>query len=219
MTTIFFQISVRWTKYKIKVQTLSRSFQKKLFRQSEQASLKFNSKLKIFISLFQIVSSMKTVLVINFPAGFASITSFISFFNLGSFALSCNVSFDFVDYLLFVTLGPVFIILILFLFHQRFAFEKLLLERSVDDHVKSEWQSKFYLYLLFFLFLILPSVSSTIFRMFSCENIDPDGTGDGSDFYLRADYTIACDSERYRFGMSWAIACVFLYPIGECGKI
>ena len=33
---------------------------------------------------------------------------------------------------------------------------------------------------------------------------------------MSADYTIACDSERYRFGISLAIASVFLYPIGKC---
>ena len=104
--------------------------------------------------MFQIVSTMKTVLEMNFPSQFASITSFLNVFNLGSFGLSCSVSFDFVDYLLFVTVIPGFIILILVLLHQRFTFEDLLEELVLMIiYIRSARQSKFYFYVLFFLYL------------------------------------------------------------------
>ena len=41
-------------------------------------------------------------------------------------------------------------------------------------------------------FLVYSSVSSTIFRMFACEELD-----DGGD-YLRADYSIMCNSSKHR---------------------
>jgi len=214
MTTIFFQLSIKWTKYRISVVKLSRSFQKKLLRKCEQASLKLNSKLKIFVSMFQIISSMKHVLDISFPPGFSGVTSFMNVFNLGTFGLSCTVTFDFIDYLLFVTILPIVVIVVLMLFHQRYALTKSIFGVNVEDRIVGAWQSKIFFFLLFFLFFILPSVSSTIFRMFTCENIDPDNASGGSNLYLRADYTIACDSDRYHFGMWWAVGCIFLYPLG-----
>lgn len=60
---------------------------------------------------------------------------------------------------------------------------------------------------LFTLFLIYPSVSSLIIRLYSCHNIE--GLS-----YLKADYEILCDSEEWRFRALWNIAFVLLYPIG-----
>jgi hypothetical protein len=44
--------------------------------------------------------------------------------------------------------------------------------------------------------------------------VDPNNTVSGPDIYMRADYSISCESERYEFGYYWALAMIFVYPIG-----
>jgi hypothetical protein len=50
--------------------------------------------------------------------------------------------------------------------------------------------------------------------MFNCASVDPDGVDPSLPLYLRRDYSIACDSDRYRVGQGWAIAMIFVYPVG-----
>jgi hypothetical protein len=50
--------------------------------------------------------------------------------------------------------------------------------------------------------------------MFPCQNVDPDEATAGDDEYLRADYSISCSSDRYYVGCAYAIAMIFVYPIG-----
>ena len=72
-----------------------------------------------------------------------------------------------------------------------------------------------YLTLFFFLtYLVLPSASTTIFGAFTCRSIDPDNVMPGTPLYLRNDLSISCSSPRYRFGVHWATAMIFVYPIG-----
>ena len=58
------------------------------------------------------------------------------------------------------------------------------------------------------------SVSTTIFGSFNCTSIDPEKLLPGTPTYLRNDYSISCDSPRYRFGVVWAVVMIFIYPIG-----
>lgn len=57
-------------------------------------------------------------------------------------------------------------------------------------------------------FLIYSSVSSIVFQMFSCDTLD-----DGQS-YLRADYSILCDSPKHRSLQVYAAFMIFLYPVG-----
>lgn len=69
---------------------------------------------------------------------------------------------------------------------------------------------------LYLTYLILPSVSTTIFQAYSCIDVNPDnieGLSEGNS-YLVADYSIACPSERYSFGVIWASVMVVVYPVG-----
>ncbi|CAN0281283.1 unnamed protein product [Pylaiella littoralis] len=57
-------------------------------------------------------------------------------------------------------------------------------------------------------FLVYSSVSSTVFRMFACETLD-----DGNE-YLRADYTIECDSAKHEAFKIYAAFMIVVYPVG-----
>ena len=57
-------------------------------------------------------------------------------------------------------------------------------------------------------YVIYPSVSTTIFSAFVCEDFD-----DGSS-YMRADYSTSCDSAEYASIYGLAVFMIFVYPIG-----
>jgi hypothetical protein len=61
-------------------------------------------------------------------------------------------------------------------------------------------------------FLCAHSVSVTIFQTFSCHDV---GSHDEEEEYMTADYSVSCASERYSFAFWWAVAMVFVYPIGR----
>ena len=63
-------------------------------------------------------------------------------------------------------------------------------------------------YLLGLSFLAFPMVSSLAFQAFSCESFD-----DGTRFFLRADYSLNCDTDEYDAVMNLAWAAIVLYPL------
>ena len=70
---------------------------------------------------------------------------------------------------------------------------------------------------LMLFFVVFPMVSSSAFRAFSCEDF-----GNGQSF-LRADYSIECDTEAYARVEQLAWLGILLYPVGisvlcECGS-
>ena len=71
-------------------------------------------------------------------------------------------------------------------------------------------------YVGFFLvvtYLVLPSVTTTIFGTFNLVNIDPQNLVPGTPLYMRKDFSIANNSNRYFVGLGYAIAMIFVYPI------
>ncbi|CAM9541659.1 unnamed protein product, partial [Laminaria digitata] len=61
---------------------------------------------------------------------------------------------------------------------------------------------------LFVVFFVYSSVSFTIFQTFVCDSLD-----DGND-YLRADYSITCNTERHTAYTACAWLMVLVYPVG-----
>ena len=64
--------------------------------------------------------------------------------------------------------------------------------------------------------LVLPSVTTTIFTSFPFVSVNPSNVA-GLPFptkFLAADYSIVYDSPRYWEGAYWAIAMIFVYPVG-----
>ena len=59
-------------------------------------------------------------------------------------------------------------------------------------------------------FLVLPSVTTTIFQTFLCD----DNFGKAGVRFLIADYEIKCHGPKYKFLRWYAIVCVLVYPVG-----
>jgi hypothetical protein len=186
----------------------------------------FFPKIKIIIATFQIVSSSASSFSITYPA---SLTAFFSFTKILNFALvqilplSCMYQADYITSMMITTLLPILGTALLFIaFAVELAYkyrrlkaknEKVLRKQTVMliDDLRFRYFSLF----LTMTYFVLPSTTTSIFQMFLCENVDPEDVNSSfADTYMVADYSIKCSSQRYTFGMIWAIIMIFVYPIG-----
>jgi len=133
--------------------------------------------------------------------------SFISFAGISAGSPQCFTRFDYIDRLLLSTLTPIIFVALLMVtcvFHVQ----------VTPKHKFKEVIGHYTSCVLLLTYLVLPTVSTFIFGAFGCENVDPSGVVPGMPTYLRHDYSIACDSARYQFGVTLGIAMILVYPIG-----
>ena len=134
--------------------------------------------------------------------------SFTDFFRF--FQVQCLLSYDHYDVLLFETLYPLGLILLLSLL-------TLLVAR-----IKLSWRMhllrSFFGVILYILFLVYPSVSTVVFATFWCEDF-PDADRNSSLYksVLRSDYRTSCDpaeDPRREGFLVYAVFMVIVYPVG-----
>lgn len=125
-------------------------------------------------------------------------------FDLGwLISAGCVVDFDFHDHLLMSTIGPIIVVGVLGL-----TYLVALYRNGGSDEAIAKVNRKHVSAVLLVTFLVYSSVSSTVFRMFVCDDLE------GHDSYLRADYRIQCDSAKHRALQIYAGIMVLLYPVG-----
>ena len=166
-------------------------------------------KLKILVTAYQIISNFPFTLNLQFPEKASEVFNALSFVNLSALTLGspqCYTTFDYVDRIMLTTIAPLIIVAVLVLVF----FLHVTVRRKDWRSVVGRYISVF----LFITYLVLPSVSTVIFGAFACDNIDPDNVMPGIPTSLRNDYAISCSSPRYRTGLRWAIAMIFVYPVG-----
>jgi hypothetical protein len=184
-------------------------------------------KTKIYVSLVQIVAAIPSVMDVSMPLRFSEFISIGAIVNLDFFSsagVSCTRSYDFIDYLLIMTLAPFVVLLMLYSLY--------LLQTSCyllhcpgrhrggggdTENLKKKHHKIVSSYLtvaLMFLSFILPGICISIFQTFVCVDLDSRDLVSDSQKYLSVDYSLSCTSERYLWGYSYAIAMVFVYPVG-----
>ena len=94
-----------------------------------------------------------------------------------------------------------------------FILHMLVMRRRSVEH-KSEIITRYLTVFFLLTYLVLPSVSTTIFGAFNCRTVDPDNVLPMTPLYLQNDLSISCTSSRYHFGVRWAIVMIFIYPVG-----
>lgn len=105
--------------------------------------------------------------------------------------------------MLISTIGPVVIIVVLSVTY------KMAIDRNRGSEVALRCiRQKYMSLVIFVMFLVYSSVSSAVFQMFDCEHLDD------NNFYLRADYTIMCDSTKHRSLQVYAGVMFLVYPLG-----
>ena len=90
------------------------------------------------------------------------------------------------------------------------------LQRERHDIRQTQIVQRYMFIFLFASYSVLPSVTTSIFNTFPCTNIDPDGEdSDGAgDYFMRSDLDMSCDAHAYHMAVAWAVAMIFVYPIG-----
>ena len=64
----------------------------------------------------------------------------------------------------------------------------------------------------FTMFLVYPTCSQAIFSYLVCDELD--GAGEDGQRYLRVDFSIDCNSTEYYLFLPYVLVCVAIYPIG-----
>ena len=134
---------------------------------------------------------------------FVSTLSFVNF-DLGAMlSYTCILNTDFYDRLLFATLAPPVMLIVLagsyIVGKKRNSSSELAINAVIRKHQSAA------LYLALFVY---SSVSYTIFQTFPCDELD-DGEA-----YLRADYSLTCTTARHSAYRAYALSMVFAYPVG-----
>ena len=144
----------------------------------------------------------------TFPHVYQRLLDEVDFLNFDmSWVLSvgCFVEVSFHDRLLWTTITPV--VLICFLGLTYAVVVRKYGGRSSEIALRNARQKHVSMALLI-TFLVYSSVSSVVFQMFACDDLDD------HKLYLRADYTITCDSPKHRALQIYASFMIFLYPVG-----
>ena len=116
---------------------------------------------------------------------------------------SCVVDIDFHDRLLFATIGPIAMIMLLGMTYYIAARRNRQSQEAVQNV-----QQKHLSAVLLLTFFVYSNVSSTLFQTFSCEHLEDEK------FYLRADYRIECDSAKHEKLQVYAAIMIFIYTLG-----
>ena len=157
----------------------------------------------------RLIRSMQFVSVsnINFPSVYDKFLDSVNFFNFDLswvVSIGCFVEVDFHDRLLWTTITPVVIMGLLGVTYV-IAVNK---HRASSETLFRETRQKHVTTALLITFLVYSSVSSVVFQMFACDKLD------NGKIYLRADYTIECDSDKHRALQIYAGLMIILYPVG-----
>ena len=118
-------------------------------------------------------------------------------------SVGCIIDTDFHDQLLFATLGPFVCMFIL-----GCTYVIAMRRREMSEDARRVIRRKHASMVLLLTFLIYSPVSSTLFKMFACDELDDDRK------YLRVDYRIECDASNHNALEIYAGFMVVLYVIG-----
>ncbi|CAM9096218.1 unnamed protein product, partial [Laminaria digitata] len=119
------------------------------------------------------------------------------------FSYSCLVANDFYDHVLFATITPLLVLVVLV--GSYFIGKK---RNCCSESAMREVQHKHQAAVLYVAFLVYSPVSYKIFQTFGCDELDDGET------YLRADYSLSCLTYRHSWYKVYALIMVGVYPIG-----
>ena len=144
-----------------------------------------------------------------YPDEYEAFISRMAFSNVDiTFILSnfCIMRTNFYDRLLLATLGP---FCLLFALASSYTIAKR--RNGNAELMVSVVKRKHLSTVLFATFVLYSSVSFTIFQTFICDTLAEDAQ------YLRADYSISCQTEEYKVYRLYAMLIVCIYPVGIPG--
>jgi len=164
-------------------------------------------KLKILLTFIQILLNLSLSLEIDYPQRFVTFINYFNPLNLDFVKLTsadCISSaidhyFKFYCWLL-LPVGMILILYVAYLLPNQ-------CNRNATGAQKKRRRREFWRLVMFTLFLVYPSVSSSIFSIFVCKDVE--GTS-----YLTADFSLLCYTEKWKTVSYVAFAAIVIYPIG-----
>ncbi|KAG5188530.1 hypothetical protein JKP88DRAFT_243516 [Tribonema minus] len=185
----------------------------------KQRSATLMVRFKILVTHFQIVAGLPALLRVNFPQSFTALTNTLNVFNLdfwGLLSSGCFFEVNFLNKLLFSTLLPLAIIAAIFGVHGA----RCVLARGRGSGSggsalwrHGSWDASLQAALLT-LFMFYVVASTTVLQTFDCDTVQLSSATGETASYLRADYSVDCDSAAYRRSRVYAIIMTAVYPIG-----
>jgi hypothetical protein len=184
-------------------------------------------KLQIPVVAFQIVTQFISITGLPLPNIYRKFLSWTDVFNLNLgwlLSLGCLTQIDFYQKLLITTLGPFVAAIVLICTHTavRYKNEVQAITEYSSQRVAAPTRTsrlekalaKHYLVFLAMTFLIYSAVSTTVFQTFACDRIDEDIKTAVTTRYLRADYSIQCDTHEHKIYKAYAAIMIIIYPLG-----
>jgi hypothetical protein len=138
------------------------------------------------------------------------VVSFASWSSLQFGSPDCYYHTDYIDRMIIQTLAPICVSAILFFILA----VHLFFMRNADVGDREIVGSRYFTLFLLLTYLVLPGVAISIFGAFGCVNVDPDHVLSTDSTFMLRELGVSCSSARYRFGVNWAIAMIFVYPFG-----
>jgi hypothetical protein len=184
-------------------------------------------KLRIPLVAFQIVTQFISITGLPLPNIYRRFLSWTDVFNLNLgwlLSLSCLTHIDFYQKLLITTLGPFAAAAALICTHTAVRYKNQV--RAVTEYTSQRITqptrtsrlekalAKHYLVFLAMTFLIYSTVSTTVFQTFACDRLDEDINTAVTTRFLRADYSIQCDTHEHKMYKAYAAIMVIIYPLG-----
>ncbi|CAM9547013.1 unnamed protein product, partial [Laminaria digitata] len=158
-------------------------------------------KLKILVVVWQILTLSSSITGVEYPESYTIFLSWIEVVNLDIghiFSASCVLpSANFYARLLLTTLTPLVLAVGLLLTYY-VAKRRAGIGSAGVVKKRAAWSRH-----------VFTSASTMVFNTFACDNAVGDGTS-----YLRADYSVSCESSWHTFFKGYATVMIVVYPIG-----
>ncbi len=181
-------------------------------------------KIKIIVATIQVVISSAEVFDVAMPGSYTSFSQALGFTNLNLASivpLTCLHKVSYPTRVAWATIAPFAILLaILLIMVFEYLVETCLFACNARTatqraNLRERLRYRYINYVFYITYLVLPSVTTMIFKLFICENVDPDGEdGNPFDSYLVADVSVACHSEYYKRWLIYGYAMILVYPVG-----
>eukprot|EP00611_Tribonema_gayanum_P004109 TRINITY_DN1330_c0_g1_i18.p1 TRINITY_DN1330_c0_g1~~TRINITY_DN1330_c0_g1_i18.p1 ORF type:complete len:916 (+),score=198.97 TRINITY_DN1330_c0_g1_i18:1218-3965(+) len=170
------------------------------------------SSLRVPLVVLQILTTYYLISGAPLPRVYSEFLHYMQFINLNwewLLSFGCLIQVNFYDTLLLYTLTPMAVLA--FLMTPRALLGAACTRRRLSPSLRKKlelFQMRDLRLLLIFTFVIFSSVSTQILQTFSCENFG------SSESYLRADYSISCNTPAHQAYKIYAACMILVYPIG-----
>ncbi|KAG5183657.1 hypothetical protein JKP88DRAFT_290263 [Tribonema minus] len=181
-------------------------------------------KFKIPLVAFQIISQFPQITGIEYPPVLARFLAALNVLNLNLgwwLSATCLLEVNFYQQLLLATLTPLCVTAVLVATY--FARRAVLLRRaaghgerlggdaSIAEHLRRA-RSQHLAVIVILSFVIFSTVNTLLFQTFVCDSLGsstPDATS-----YLRADYSLQCDTSEHSAYLVYSSCMIFIYAVG-----